>query len=341
MNWFNNRWDTTGSDGLGAAPNSTPNPNNSGAPNDNSQSLSAATAFLGAFLGAYGSRQNTRRRNRENIEAGFGPNTQTPNYPPQNREGSSMSPPALRSPRKRNATITHKWEMGWEGNGWDIAQAFEKKTRQSEEEKGVIYLNEQAKDDVDQARKDDTEFDELVKRLEQSDELYAFQFVKKGEADPLKGGFHTDGHKLIIGYTTGKSGFGLGKLSALFHETEHARQFEDGEIGFRFTSSGWSADRTYDIIDEAKAWMFSFNAKGSDKTYKAIHFGNMDKALEKLQKMLKQFPKDFPEYDFAFENWKIAGRSMDGVNYWDFKGEGLPALKTETQYHRFKKLPKK
>jgi RHS repeat-associated protein len=75
-----------------------------------------------------------------------------------------------------------------------------------------------------------SKFDNYVKTLESSDELYTFKHNNNG-----KNSFGYDGKSLIISYSLTQelsSKEGCTTNSLLMHETEHAMQFEHGEVGF-------------------------------------------------------------------------------------------------------------
>jgi RHS repeat-associated protein len=102
-----------------------------------------------------------------------------------------------------------------------------------------------------------SKFDSYVKTLENSDELYTFNYNEDG-----KNSFGYDGRSLIISYslTDALSEEGATINSLLMHETEHAMQFEHGEIGFSrndlngnpLPDGGWRPIG-YDLTDEWKA----------------------------------------------------------------------------------------
>ncbi len=102
-----------------------------------------------------------------------------------------------------------------------------------------------------------SKFDNYVKILENSDDLYTFNYNEDG-----KNSFRYDGSSLIISYspTDALSAEGATLTSLLMHETEHAMQFEHGEIGFSrndlngnpLPGGRWRLIG-YDLTDEWKA----------------------------------------------------------------------------------------
>jgi len=102
-----------------------------------------------------------------------------------------------------------------------------------------------------------SKFNNQVITLENSDELYTFNHNNDG-----KNSFSYNGSSLIISYSLTQtfSDEGCTTNSLLMHETEHAMQFEHGEVGFsRNDNNGNSLPngkwRTigYDLTDEWKA----------------------------------------------------------------------------------------
>lgn len=92
--------------------------------------------------------------------------------------------------------------------------------------------------------------------LKASDEIYVFNGYK---AEGEKGGeFTTDGDKLFINYNTWRNDEqGTHGMVNLRHETEHAVQFEYGEVGFDRTNNpkgNWDNSAVnFDLMDEVRA----------------------------------------------------------------------------------------
>ncbi len=93
------------------------------------------------------------------------------------------------------------------------------------------------------------EFRKNFKELKNSKETYVFKENVVGDNS-----FTTDGNKLFINYSLvqGDKEAGYTLFSNMRHETEHAMQFEYGEIGFANTGGEWTPVN-YDINDEIKA----------------------------------------------------------------------------------------
>ena len=100
---------------------------------------------------------------------------------------------------------------------------------------------------------------ETVRRLEQSDVEY--RFTTDGELEwNVEGSVTTDGERVFVNIAEGGA---ASRHSRIAHELEHARQFDEGELGFeRDPKTGrWVAHRaSYDVGDEVKAWSVQLNA---------------------------------------------------------------------------------
>lgn len=98
--------------------------------------------------------------------------------------------------------------------------------------------------------------------LKKSDDTYVFN-----GSNSKGGNFTSDGQKVYINYEFNSKNdkLGTGKNTALKHETEHAVQFEHGELGFKKVGSNW-APISYDMTDEVKAFKDGSYAKGSRLT---------------------------------------------------------------------------
>ena len=86
--------------------------------------------------------------------------------------------------------------------------------------------------------------------LKDSKEVYVFNYNDKG-INKLT----TDGDKLYINYSVDQTSKKEGStvISLLRHETEHAVQFEYGEVGFQKDKNGKWCSMNFDIDDELKA----------------------------------------------------------------------------------------
>ena len=89
--------------------------------------------------------------------------------------------------------------------------------------------------------------------LKDSKEVYVFNYNDNGDNK-----LTTDGEKLFINYSLDPASRKDGStiISLLMHETEHAVQFEYGEIGFQKDESGKWQSLNFDINDELKAREF-------------------------------------------------------------------------------------
>ena len=100
------------------------------------------------------------------------------------------------------------------------------------------------------------DFNSKHKILKSSDETYIYHGVSEYELkDGLGGEFTTDGNTLFINYRLkGKESQGDNCFVNLLHETEHAMQFEHGELGFVNINGEWlGSTESFDILDEYKA----------------------------------------------------------------------------------------
>jgi hypothetical protein len=95
------------------------------------------------------------------------------------------------------------------------------------------------------------DFRAKFKELKKSDETYVFNKNNDGNNS-----FSTDGNKLYINYSKTKEmkDGGYGTFSLLRHETEHAVQFEFGEIGFENKDMGWGTVDAYNNYFEHRVW---------------------------------------------------------------------------------------
>ena len=97
--------------------------------------------------------------------------------------------------------------------------------------------------------------------LKQSDETYVFNHNSNG-----KNTLTTDGEKIYINYSAnqevkGGKEDGSTVFSNLRHETEHAIQFEYGELGFGINKKGEWKPLNFDVYDEIKARDFESSNK--------------------------------------------------------------------------------
>ena len=145
-------------------------------------------------------------------------------------------------------------------------------------------------------------FRENYKALKNSTETYLFRGSKNYNEG--KGGkFHTNGEILIIDYNLSKDGKGNNCFTNIRHETEHANQFEHGELGFDnqgnvnvdnngISTPNWNNSATnYDVYDELNAWnagyygFFSGDAETSDRVY----FMRLNET-EKIEDLSRTYP---------------------------------------------------
>jgi hypothetical protein len=101
-----------------------------------------------------------------------------------------------------------------------------------------------------------------LRQLDRSEIEYHVRLVDI--AEPGVGGrLSTDGERVYVNVSADFTK-DVGSLNSRFaHELEHARQFDNGELGFeRDTATGaWRpAHSSYDIGDEVKAWRAQLNA---------------------------------------------------------------------------------
>jgi len=117
------------------------------------------------------------------------------------------------------------------------------------------------------------EFNKSFKELKVSEETYIFKGSKRDLEDAtntddikkrLDGYITTDGKNILINYLfdSRQPEAGSGKLTSLFHETEHGVQFEHGELGFLHAATDWKF-LSYDLGDEMKAMQAGSKAPGT------------------------------------------------------------------------------
>ncbi|MEO0584567.1 MAG: RHS repeat-associated core domain-containing protein, partial [Bacteroidota bacterium] len=155
------------------------------------------------------------------------------------------------------------------------------------------------------------EYAEVYNRLESSEIDYVIAYRGeryKGQA----GALDTDGESIFINYCDPKinrvayDDDAVGYLAA---ETEHARQFEDGELGVRSNKGEWVPSETYDMIDERKSHIFAVQVSGGDKRILNREHGTVEKSAKYYSGR-----EDIPAYQYAYQNWTFAGRPVDGVD---------------------------
>jgi len=123
---------------------------------------------------------------------------------------------------------------------------------------------------VREAMKNDIEFAKKILDLSKSNMDYLFKWT--GVTDVSLGGDIADYGSFspdentgtpIIEFSTIHGSQTDGVLSSLYHETEHAVQFENGKLGFVQVNGKWQNDPTmYDITDEVGAVKAGMNAPG-------------------------------------------------------------------------------
>ena len=134
----------------------------------------------------------------------------------------------------------------------------------------VHFANKETENIVREAMANDADFAEKVMSLTDSEMTYTFDW--KGEVDLMSTeknsangsfGANKDTGEVVIGFETYKNGTELGPLTSLYHETQHAIQFERGHIGFKNINGEWEIDsNTYDILDEVEAFDAGYNSPG-------------------------------------------------------------------------------
>ncbi len=138
----------------------------------------------------------------------------------------------------------------------------------------VHFTNTETEEIVKKAMLNDINFANKIIKLSKSKITYTFDWL--GEVDrssnsKLKqestlGAFHPDKitGDAIIGFETYKNAVEKGPLRELYHETQHAIQFERGDLGFVKTEKGeWTIDLSiYDILDEVEAFEAGYNSPG-------------------------------------------------------------------------------
>jgi len=137
----------------------------------------------------------------------------------------------------------------------------------------VVWANAETEEFVRKAMELDPNYANVIRKLDQSDVVYNFNMLSeplRDETDPgRKFGFvsaNPEQNQINVNFSTQPSEDGWhGALYTLYHETEHAMQFEHGEIGFRKAGNGkWIAE-AYDFMDEIKAHEFGLTSPGSEK----------------------------------------------------------------------------
>ena len=150
------------------------------------------------------------------------------------------------------------------------------------------------------------DFNSKYKILKASEETYVFNGVSEKELGEGRGGeFTTDGGKLIINYRLkGKESEGDNCFVNLLHETEHAIQFEYGEVGFINVDGEWlGALKSFDISDEYNAreagysWPF-YLSSNPNSTRKLWNMQSKEDNIDLLRTSETYAPlKDGPLYN--------------------------------------------
>jgi len=175
--------------------------------------------------------------------------------------------------------------------------------------------------DLTEALKNE-DFKKTYDKLNASDVIYEFAYHEKLED---KGGnITTDGKIINLNYTHLSKSVEQGELSTMFHEFEHGRQFEEGEIGFVKNSKGqWTADlQSYDILDEVKAMKFGSLALGGDQVIAKRKWDNPTKAAKYLNRM------------GPYKNWINSGSPIDGVPVLNITTNKHITIRTNNAFYR-------
>jgi RHS repeat-associated protein len=163
--------------------------------------------------------------------------------------------------------------------------------------------NDKAKALVERAKKEDENFAATWKILEESDVTYSFNFLgeqnymdegKNGSSKP--GSFSSDGEKVYINFHQITYAPSDGEFTSLIHETEHAMQFEHGELGFKKTNLKDEDGKNiwqpilYDIMDEVKAFEAGMSAPGASTDRLERYKGKDDEGkMEYVSKKSDQY----------------------------------------------------
>jgi RHS repeat-associated protein len=126
----------------------------------------------------------------------------------------------------------------------------------------VKYKNKKKdKKAVKSAIKSNPEFKADFKELKKSKETYVFSGSNTNENNNIG----TDGKDVFINYqfNSTNNALGDGEATSLMHETEHAIQFEHGEIGFRNVGKNTWTAINYDLTDEMGAMKAGSFASGT------------------------------------------------------------------------------
>ncbi|NQY08212.1 MAG: hypothetical protein HRT71_01675 [Flavobacteriales bacterium] len=152
----------------------------------------------------------------------------------------------------------------------------------------VIYASPESQAAVKLAMKNDPKFAKTIIKLQKSDVVYNYVFdgvadFNEGSEseDMLAGGVSSNGEQIDIHYNKIINSHSLGENSSLYHETEHAVQFEHGEVGFKKNEEGdWVLDETYDVTDEVKGFEAGLEAPGVKSVFKVNFKKKSDFAKE-------------------------------------------------------------
>jgi RHS repeat-associated protein len=140
---------------------------------------------------------------------------------------------------------------------------------------------------VKEAMLNDPEFAARIEELDKSDVIYNFNYlgVVTDDDEGKAGEVWTDGNEIMVDFSSIESDY-YGEFSNLYHEAEHATQFEYGEYGFFMKDGKWIPDENFDLSEEVKARNYSMKAPGT-KSY--VKDGWESKSVQKKMNFLKRF----------------------------------------------------
>ena len=182
------------------------------------------------------------------------------------------------------------------------------------------------------------DFNSKYKILKASEETYVFNGVSEKELGEGRGGeFTTDGGKLIINYRLkGKESEGDNCFVNLLHETEHAIQFEYGEVGFINVDGEWlGALKSFDISDEYNAreagysWPF-YLSSNPNSTRKLWNMQSKEDNIDLLRTSETYAPlKDGPLYNKNTERQKVLAKKTCQTQFESYKVFGIKMCQKE------------
>jgi RHS repeat-associated protein len=203
----------------------------------------------------------------------------------------------------------------------------------------VEYANAETEKVVKEAMDADPEFAKTMLKLEKSDVVYEYAYKgstnymsSSGHNDDM-GNFTTDGNKVLVNFESNEASVDNGKFTTLYHETEHAVQFEHGEIGFEKKSGKWVTGASYDINDEVKAFEAGLKAPGVRQTLKESF--EKKSPEEKINTMAKKSAQYNLLKQRANEDTS-SGKSVDRNNPVSPTGK-QQTVKNNTLFYRTKK----